>query len=599
MRCDEDSARALAEGPWNPGIRSGLTRELLSLSTIFGPDNVFNDLSNAIELQGVTGLPLEELAIFRPERLAVHEILVRVTADYEVPDPEDADVSSLGVNFRRMIQTFLAQVVEPGRSSIVHDYMRLRRTVADFVETELHASFKRGPDGPDQHPNTFFRRFWRGFDRAAQVRTSPDHDTNWDRDERILQEWTDKASSNSPPLHAAALRSLTRVAAAIRSKRGRIVGQHAFLRELATDLTCNELGSESIGRLLEPRIAEVAEKQSFNRLCAQEQPVFMVTKGASASGKSTMRPLQRTLAAKLGLQWREFALISPDIWRKVLLDFGSLRHLYKYAGMLTSQELGIIDSKLDAHLICKGRRGAISHLLIDRFRFDTFALDSDEDRHVISRFGTLVCYFFLITSPHATVERAWKRGLEVGRYKAVDDVLAHNTEAYAGMQNILFARALEPRLRAHYEFLDNDVPRGQAPLTAAFGRTGEMNILDIKRMIDICRYQKINLNATSPSEVYPDRRMMEPENNLAFLIRCVRSFPQLNLADRETGRIYAHFAAGRLQWIEPDPLMRAASHPDVEIALRAIAPDFPNLAGVRLKRTPEFLDPARFITIGR
>ena len=32
-----------------------------------------------------------------------------------------------------------------------------------------------------------------------------------------------------------------------------------------------------------------------------------------------------------------------------------------------------------------------------------------------------------------TVELAKKRGLQVGRYKAVDDLLAHNVEAYTGM----------------------------------------------------------------------------------------------------------------------------------------------------------------------
>src|SRR4051812_25141844 len=79
-----------AEGPWNPGIRSELTRELLLLSTIFRPENVFGDLTRAMELRDVTGLPLEDLAIFRPDRLALHELLVRVTADYEIPDPEDA-----------------------------------------------------------------------------------------------------------------------------------------------------------------------------------------------------------------------------------------------------------------------------------------------------------------------------------------------------------------------------------------------------------------------------------------------------------------------------------------------------------------------------
>jgi len=35
----------------------------------------------------------------------------------------------------------------------------------------------------------------------------------------------------------------------------------------------------------------------------------MNVKGASASGKSTMRPLQKLLARKLNFPWKEFALI--------------------------------------------------------------------------------------------------------------------------------------------------------------------------------------------------------------------------------------------------------------------------------------------------
>src|SRR5215207_41158 len=107
----------------------------------------------------------------------------------------------------------------------------------------------------------------------------------------------------------------------------------------------------------------------------------MVTKGASASSKSTMRPLQRRLAAMMGLQWRHFALISPDIWRRLLLNFDTLGSLYKYAGMLTSHKLAIIDHKLDSYLKREGEQGLLSHLLSDRFRFDSFALDSEENRH--------------------------------------------------------------------------------------------------------------------------------------------------------------------------------------------------------------------------
>ena len=71
-----------------------------------------------MELRDVTGLPLDDLAIFRPNRLALHELLVRVTADYEIPDPEDASVGSLGLNLRRMAQTLSSRVVDPYRSEL-------------------------------------------------------------------------------------------------------------------------------------------------------------------------------------------------------------------------------------------------------------------------------------------------------------------------------------------------------------------------------------------------------------------------------------------------------------------------------------------------
>ncbi len=160
----------------------------------------------------------------------------------------------------------------------------------------------------------------------------------------------------------------------------------------------------------------------------------MNTKGASASGKSTLRPRQRELAGDIGVRWSEFALISPDIWRKQLLDYATLGPAYKYGGAFTGEELQIVDKKLDRYMARKAERGEMTHLLIDRFRFDSFAPDSDEaGSNLLTRFGHDVYLFFMITPPESLVERAWKRGLEIGRYKAVDDTLAHGIEAYAGM----------------------------------------------------------------------------------------------------------------------------------------------------------------------
>src|SRR4029450_1809034 len=98
--------------------------------------------------------------------------------------------------------------------------------------------------------------------------------------------------------------------------------------------------------------------------------------------------------------------------------------------MLPGHELHIIDQKLDRYMADKASRAGMSHLLIDRFRFDSFALDPDEEEgsRLLPRFGQLVYMFFMITPPAATVERAWVRGQQVGRYKALHDLLARNVE---------------------------------------------------------------------------------------------------------------------------------------------------------------------------
>ena len=73
-------------GPWNPGITSRIPRDIRHLATIFRPENVFTDVARAEELHDLTGLDCSELVAFRPERLALHELLIRVTADLSVPD---------------------------------------------------------------------------------------------------------------------------------------------------------------------------------------------------------------------------------------------------------------------------------------------------------------------------------------------------------------------------------------------------------------------------------------------------------------------------------------------------------------------------------
>jgi hypothetical protein len=323
-------------------------------------------------------------------------------------------------------------------------------------------------------------------------------------------------------------------------------------------------------------------------LSPQETPVIMNVKGASASGKSTMRPLQRILAKKLGLPWEDFALISPDIWRKFLLDYGALGAAYKYAGTMTGHEIEIIDKKLDRYMATSAANGKMPHLLIDRFRFDSFA-EGKEPTKLLTRFGELVYMFFMITPPEMTVERAWQRGLKVGRYKAVDDLLAHNVEAYTGMPELFFTWALDGRKRVHYEFLDNSVKEGLPPRTVAFGWNGEMTILDIKRMLDVDRFRKINIYAREPDELYFDKDLAR-ERNVEFLQRCARLIPIINFADPETGRAYARLARGKWIYRDEQRFARMLADPDAKAGLTAIAANGCESAGGTAGTTEEPAD---------
>ncbi len=550
------------EGAWNPGLESELPRALLPLATVFRPENVRTSLATAHELADYCGLPAHELVAFRPERLIVHELLIRVTARIAVPD--GLDYEDLGRNFRTIASTILERHIVPQQAVLLQDFWRMRRAAAEVIAREVAALV------PSPTPGAV-PAGWRRFIPAPRPPSPPPEPPDA-RARRIVAAWSAGAATTGTAMERACFRALSRVATAITSRRGRLFGDRDPIAELALTLVCNDYGSEVVGNAIAPVFDQAVIDEGFRLLGLHARPVVMNVKGASAAGKSSMRPFQRLLAGKIGLPWDDFALISPDIWRKFLLDYGSLGPAYKYAGMLTGHELEIVDKKLDRHMAHRAERGEKSHLLIDRFRFDSFVPPSDRGRAVnlLTRFGDLVYMFFMITPPEMTVARAWTRGLKVGRYKAVEDLLAHNVEAFAGMPELFFTWALDPCRRVHYEFLDNSGSEGRPPRTAAFGWNGEMTILDLRCMLDIDRFRKINIHARHADEVHAGHDGA-PARNVAFLERCARLIPVVHLADQETGRAYARLERGRWTWRDPAPFARALDDPEVGPGLRALA----------------------------
>jgi len=585
-------------GPWNPGISSQIPSPLRGLCTIYRPENVFTSVAKADEMHDLTGVERSALVAFRPSRLALHEILIRVTADLSVPD--GSKIEDLGINFRRMTRAILARCVDPRRDEISSVFEALRAQLSTLIHSELAMLATPGetPPSTSAPPAKGFRAF---FTRRRPQLAGAARERVSEADAVAI--WEAKAHAADEGPQRAAYRALARVVSALLVRHGRIWGGRELVASLATDIACNDCGGDAIGRLIEPWFIDAALSEGYALLPRQELPVVMNTKGPSASGKSTLRPLQKALAGDIGVRWSDFALISPDIWRKQLLDYGTLGDTYKYGGAFTGEELQIVDQKLDRYMARKAERGDMSHLLIDRFRFDSFAPDSAEaGSNLLTRFGREVYLFFMITPPESLVERAWHRGLDVGRYKAVDDTLAHGIQAYAGMPQLFFTWLQRADKRVHFEFLDNSVQLGEPPRTVAFGWNDTLNVLDVKCLLDVERYRKVNIDATAPEYLYANPELLDPECNTAFLAHCIGKVREVNFAEQATGRVYARLVGGKPAWVDRQMLAQVCEDHDTRAGLMAAAPAIFGPAPPAPEpsaRLREMIETGRVHTLGR
>src|SRR4029077_7972175 len=107
------------------------------------PEHVFTSVADATELGDLTGIELSDLATFRSQRMALHELLVRVTADLSVPD--GSKIEDLGINFRQITRTILGSYVEPRMNEITAAYDALRQRLVALIDRELAALLTATP----------------------------------------------------------------------------------------------------------------------------------------------------------------------------------------------------------------------------------------------------------------------------------------------------------------------------------------------------------------------------------------------------------------------------------------------------------------------
>lgn len=557
-----DTTDATEHDPWNPGLSSSIPLDVLPLSTMFRQENVETGFAEAHELSDFSGLPALEIVVFRPERLLVHEVLIRVTTGLSVPDGPDYE--ELGLNLRAMVAKIYDNYIAPELASLKDLHEGIRDQANTLVSTELRA-LRSAPLVRKPVPKPKQSMWQRLFGKTSAAESGSALVATFDEKLASLRAETDQPNTS---LKTVCRRALLKTVESIINHRGSLVGDDDVIVGLAVGMVLNKHSGMRLGQAIEPLVERAADAEGYSMLPVQENPVIMNVKGASAAGKSTIRPKQRELAGRLGVPWEDFALISPDYWRKYLLEYESLGDVYKYGAMLTGHELALIDKKLDRHMAEKAKAGTMPHLLIDRFRFDSFNVGGDRTSQLLTRFGDVVYMFFMITPPEATIERAYKRGLTTGRYKAVDDLLDHNIEAYTGMPALFLSWAMSEK-RVHYEFLDNSVPLGSPPRTVAFGWNKSMVVFDVPKLLDIDRYRKIDVHATKPEEIYLAEQMSADENT-GFLCQCAKLIETMRFADPQSRHVYGVLERGQWTFQDVDYLATNKVQPDTLAGLAAL-----------------------------
>ncbi|MBK0329665.1 hypothetical protein I5535_20665 [Rhodobacteraceae bacterium F11138] len=537
------SDTAQAFNAWNPGLTSEIPDALMPLVTLYRQQNSTVSYTQACEAATFCGRKPMEMVAFTASRLACHELLVRLMADINIPD--GPEYPELGEHLRGMAATILERYIQPSMPGLEQEFARLRERIEQKLRTRLEQDVD-GRAATDE-------RAGKGLLARLGKPKSPVAQTEAPEVQALLQ-WQAEVERPGDAFELACLKGLLAIVGGIVGQRGRLFADRDLVLKWAANWVCNAYGGHRIGQMIQPMIREAVAAEGYRILPFQSAPLFMSVKGGPGAGKSTLRPLQRDLAARLGVPWEDFAKISPDYCRKFLLDYDSLGANYKYAAAFTAQELEIIDKKIDRYMEAKAEKSEIPHVLIDRFRFDSFmpAPFQKPGGTLLSRFADTVYLFFMITPPQDTVERAWQRGLNTGRYKALDDMLHFNVEANIGMPQLFFNWVKKTNQKIHFEFLDNRVPLGERPRTAAFGWNDSITILDPDCMRSMARYRNVDIEAKTPQTVLLPGDPPGPD----ILEECLAKVSSVTIADRDTLTVQIQSRAGGCIYAQEDALDR-------------------------------------------
>ena len=213
-----------------------------------------------------------------------------------------------------MVATIFDDYIKPEMAMINAAYENTRSRANSFINQQLSAQIynRQARKSPKEKPASLLARLFAPGTKKSMAASSP-------RLPEIdaLEYWQMKLEESKDGLETACFQSLLKIVGAFVGHRGRLFADIELVCRLAVNYLCNDFGSEKIGEAIDPCMKKAIEKENYRILPVQEKPIVMNVKGASASGKSTIRPAMRQLAEKLDIPWEEFAPDQPGLLAQI------------------------------------------------------------------------------------------------------------------------------------------------------------------------------------------------------------------------------------------------------------------------------------------
>ena len=127
-------------------------------------------------------------------------------------------------------------------------------------------------------------------------------------------------------------KSLYRVLGAIAGSQGRIGADQDLLATLVSRHVCNSYGSQVIGQMIAPLVEAAIEQEGYTRIANSASPILISLKGASAAGKSSLRPMVKQIMREQGIDPDSYACLlytSDAADERSSVDLGGRRIIKK------------------------------------------------------------------------------------------------------------------------------------------------------------------------------------------------------------------------------------------------------------------------------